>query len=234
MGGDANQQVLPGILHAYNAENVGVELWNSQQAGSRDAVGNFAKFVPPTVANGKVYLATFSNRLNVYGLFTPPVARLAVSPPSLNLGSVAVGSYAQASFVLTNLGGAPLTNGVATITPGPFTVLSGNPFDLPGYGTANVVVLFSPTNSGSYTNVATFTTLNAGSSTNLVTGIAPGPPSVTLTIALKASQAQLSWASGTLQTAVQLTGPYTNITGALSPYTLPLSGTARFFRVQVK
>ena len=32
------------------------------------AVGNFAKFCPPTVANGKVYLATFSNRLNVYGL----------------------------------------------------------------------------------------------------------------------------------------------------------------------
>ena len=187
LGGDANQQVLPGILHAYNAENVGVELWNSQQVSTRDSVGNFAKFVPPTVANGKVYLATFSNRLNVYGLLVPPVARLAVSPPVLNLGSVAVGSYAQASFVLTNLGGAPLTNGVATITPGPFTVLSGNPFDLPGYGTANVVVLFSPTNSGSYTNTATFTTLNAGSSTNLVTGIAPAPPSVTLTIVFKAN-----------------------------------------------
>ncbi|HXP60712.1 MAG TPA: hypothetical protein VN829_09485, partial [Dongiaceae bacterium] len=234
LGGDANQQVLPGILHAYNAENVGVELWNSQQVSTRDSVGNFAKFVPPTVANGKVYLATFSNRLNVYGLLAVAPARLAVSPPVLNLGSVAVDSYAQASFVLTNLGGAPLTNGVATISPGPFTVLSGNPFDLPGYGTTNVLVLFSPTNSGTFTNTAAFTTLNAGGSTNLVTGTTPTPPPVTLKLATVANQVQLSWTSGTLQTAVQLTGPYTNITGAVSPYTLPLSGTARFFRVQVQ
>src|SRR5712692_5084954 len=66
--GDANQSVRPGILHAYNAQNVSTELWNSEQLSARDSVGNFAKFVPPTVANGKVYLATFSNRLNVYGL----------------------------------------------------------------------------------------------------------------------------------------------------------------------
>lgn len=66
--GDANQHLRPGILRAYNAENVSQELWNSQQVSTRDAVGTFAKFVPPTVANGKVYLATFSNRLNVYGL----------------------------------------------------------------------------------------------------------------------------------------------------------------------
>jgi hypothetical protein len=79
LGGDANQSVRPGILRAYNAENVGLELWNSQQNSTRDAVGNFAKFVPPTVANGKIYLATFSNRLNVYGLFAPP------APPSLSV-----------------------------------------------------------------------------------------------------------------------------------------------------
>ena len=72
LNGDANQQVLPGILHAYDARNVGVELWNSEQLSWRDTVGKFAKFVPPTVANGKVYLATFANRLNVYGLQPPP------------------------------------------------------------------------------------------------------------------------------------------------------------------
>jgi len=72
IGGSAQGAVLAGILHAYNAENVAVELWNSEQLSARDAVGNFAKFVPPTIANGKLYLATFSNRLNVYGLFTPP------------------------------------------------------------------------------------------------------------------------------------------------------------------
>jgi hypothetical protein len=64
---DANQSVVSGTPHAYSAQNVGTELWDSGQV-SRDAVGNLAKFVPPTIANGKVYLATFSNRLNVYGL----------------------------------------------------------------------------------------------------------------------------------------------------------------------
>jgi hypothetical protein len=77
LGGDANQQVRAGILHAYNAENVNQELWNSQMVSARDAVGSFAKFVPPTVANGKVYLATFSNRLNVYGLL--PRLRIALN-----------------------------------------------------------------------------------------------------------------------------------------------------------
>jgi len=47
-------------------------LWNSEQLTNRDSVGNLAKFNPPAVANGKVYLATFSNRLNVYGLLPRP------------------------------------------------------------------------------------------------------------------------------------------------------------------
>jgi hypothetical protein len=70
--GSANQQTRPGILRAYNAQNVTNELWNSEQLPARDSVGNFAKFVAPTVANGKVYVATFSNRLNVYGLLPSP------------------------------------------------------------------------------------------------------------------------------------------------------------------
>ena len=78
--GDANQEVRPGILHAYNAQNVSQELWNSEQISARDGVGNFAKFVPPTVANGKVYLATFSGRLNVYGNAAGWVALPVITP----------------------------------------------------------------------------------------------------------------------------------------------------------
>ncbi|HWX19676.1 MAG TPA: hypothetical protein VN578_07195 [Candidatus Binatia bacterium] len=76
--GNAQGAIQPGVLHAYNAQNVANELWNSAQL-SRDNVGNFAKFVPPTVANGKVYLATFSNQLNVYGLFPPPALSIRLS-----------------------------------------------------------------------------------------------------------------------------------------------------------
>lgn len=70
--GDANGQVRPGVLRAYNAQSVDTELWNSERLSSRDSVGSFAKYCPPTVANGKVYLATFSNRVNVYGLLPSP------------------------------------------------------------------------------------------------------------------------------------------------------------------
>jgi hypothetical protein len=92
LGGDANQAVRPGILHAYNAQNVTNELWNSEQLKTRDSVGNFAKFVAPTVANGKVYLATFSNRLNVYGLLPRPQLSAAL------LGSQIVLSWPTNSY----------------------------------------------------------------------------------------------------------------------------------------
>lgn len=65
--GDANQSIRPGILRAFDATDVTKELWNSS-AFQEDIVGNYAKFNCPTIVNGKVYLATFSNKLNVYGL----------------------------------------------------------------------------------------------------------------------------------------------------------------------
>ena len=72
--GDASHSTVPGVLQAFDANDVTTELWNSNQNPNRDNVGNFAKFVCPTIANGKVYLATFSNKLVVYGLL--PSARL--------------------------------------------------------------------------------------------------------------------------------------------------------------
>jgi len=68
--GDANGATVPGILRAFDASNVFVELWNSKQNSARDDAGNLAKFCPPVVTNGKVYLATFSNQLMVYGLLS--------------------------------------------------------------------------------------------------------------------------------------------------------------------
>ena len=58
----------PAILHAYDAMNLGTEYWNSTQAASnRDQAGNAVKFVPPTIANGKVYVST-RTEIDVYGL----------------------------------------------------------------------------------------------------------------------------------------------------------------------
>ena len=66
--GDASHEVVPGILQAFDANDVTTELWNSNQIPGRDSIGKFAKFVCPTIANGKVYMATFSNKLVAYGL----------------------------------------------------------------------------------------------------------------------------------------------------------------------
>jgi hypothetical protein len=62
---------MAGILRAYDAQNLSHELWNSEMCPD-DELGKFPKFTPPTVANGKVYMATFSGKLMVYGLRSKP------------------------------------------------------------------------------------------------------------------------------------------------------------------
>jgi len=57
-----------GVLHALLATDVSTELWNSELNPAQDRLGILAKFAAPTIANGKVYVATFSNQLMVYGL----------------------------------------------------------------------------------------------------------------------------------------------------------------------
>jgi uncharacterized protein (TIGR03437 family) len=59
-----------GTLHAFDALNLSEELWNSDINKARDGLGMLAKFSAPTVANGKVYVATFSGSLMVYGLLS--------------------------------------------------------------------------------------------------------------------------------------------------------------------
>ena len=59
------------------------------------------------------------------------------------------------------------------------------------------------------------------------------------TVRLSASQSGndlvLSWPFGTLQEADQVTGTYTDITTATSPYTIAISKTApKFYRVKVQ
>jgi hypothetical protein len=65
---DAVSATVAGELHAFDASNLGNELWNSYQNQARDDYGNLAKYCPPVVANGRVYMATFSKQVCVYGL----------------------------------------------------------------------------------------------------------------------------------------------------------------------
>jgi hypothetical protein len=56
-----------GALHAYDAGNLARELYNSNQAGTRDQWGAGNKFITPMIARGKVYVGA-TNGVAVFGL----------------------------------------------------------------------------------------------------------------------------------------------------------------------
>lgn len=62
LDGDANTyRGVKGILLALDAQDVSRTLWTSEQFAERDRLGLFANFVPPVVANGKVFVATYGD-----------------------------------------------------------------------------------------------------------------------------------------------------------------------------
>ena len=117
--------VVDGICRAYDANDLTRELWNSKQAAGRDEVGNYAKFVMPVVNDGKLYVATFSNQLQVYGLLPGNAESYQISGSVMNNG-VPVGGV---TFTATNNGTCTATDAsgfysctvpgswVGTITP---------------------------------------------------------------------------------------------------------------------
>ena len=121
---------VPGILFAYDATNLQNLLWSTLQNPTRDGFGNWGKFVSPTIANGKVYVATASKTVAVYGLLSE---------------TVQLGSLAQTYT------GAPLAATAATTPSGlavTFTYTGAN-------GTVYPTSSTPPTDAGSYTVVAT-------------------------------------------------------------------------------
>jgi hypothetical protein len=88
---DANHQLCPGIIQAISATNVNQLLWSSDQVPT-DTVGTYAKFNNPTIANGKVYLGTFSGTVKVYGLLNGGV-------DTCNSDNIALNQPATASSV---------------------------------------------------------------------------------------------------------------------------------------
>lgn len=68
--GNANAEIVPGALVAYDATQAPngklKQLFHSD-AKAGDKLGNFAKYSTPVVANGKVYVGTFSKKVVQYG-----------------------------------------------------------------------------------------------------------------------------------------------------------------------
>jgi hypothetical protein len=93
LSGNANHGSVPGVLRAYDANNIATELYNNQQNAGRDTCNNFAKNGYATIANGKVYLGSFgtanvgSGQLCVYGLL-PTNCSIPTVPTGLTASAV--------------------------------------------------------------------------------------------------------------------------------------------------
>jgi hypothetical protein len=102
--GDANQAVVPGVLYAFNAETLAL-LWSS--TGANDDALNFAKGAPPVVANGRIYVASLSNVVSVYGLRSaaPPQQNLALAKPATGSAACAANEGPDRAVNGTTSGG---------------------------------------------------------------------------------------------------------------------------------
>jgi len=108
--GDSWHESRPGILHAYEADDIRHELWNSLERPARDDCGEYSKMAPPTIANGKVYLASFgtenigTGQFCVYGL----LPTTDTSAPAAPAGAKA--EVVNGNVILTWSAGSGVTN----------------------------------------------------------------------------------------------------------------------------
>jgi hypothetical protein len=61
---DANENIVRGMLIAFQATPKGTDiplLWHSEMVPTRDSVGLYSKFTPPTIADSRVFVASFGD-----------------------------------------------------------------------------------------------------------------------------------------------------------------------------
>jgi outer membrane protein assembly factor BamB len=66
-----NLTPVEGTLYAFDGKDVSKLLWQSSDDPA-DALGEYSKFTAPTISDGRVYVATFDGRIQVYGLRKKP------------------------------------------------------------------------------------------------------------------------------------------------------------------
>jgi hypothetical protein len=152
----------PGVLYAFDADDLTNILYESDANGARDAGGPANKFAVPVVTNGKVYIAEHT-QLDVYGILngTPAAVAPTISPNGGTFSSaqnVTLSSSTPSADIYYTLDGS---------TPTPSTTLYSAPISISSTTTIKAIA----TASG-YTQSA------VSSATFTITTQAP-PPAVT-------------------------------------------------------
>ena len=254
---DGDHGIHAGILRAFNADDLSKELWNCSLNLSRDDSGYWPKFSPPTVVNGRVYLASFppdgvsNGYINVYGLLsTAQDFAVSASPSSQNISSGGSATYAVSTTAVGAFSG-PVTLSVSGLPSGATASFSSNNFATPGSSTLTVKTSSStPAGSSTLTITGVSGSLTHSVTVSLVltTGtIGTGVISVDFvggSTAMAASEvaglvARSNWNSATASSgsALSLRDESGNSTGATvswsssSVWSLPIANTAGNFHM---
>lgn len=176
----------PGVLHAYDADNLD-EIWNSAMADA-DAVGGYVKFANPTVADGRVYVPTGSNRLVVYGVLPPVSSTNAPTVTAvMNAASYTEGPVSPGEIVVilgANLGPVDLVSGAFSETGELTTGLAGGQVTFNGipaplvYSSAAAIAAVVPYEVSGQDTVAIQVAFNGATSATQTVAVADCAPGV--------------------------------------------------------
>ncbi|WP_158615554.1 MBG domain-containing protein [Acidipila sp. EB88] len=162
---DAVHHVVQGVLYAFDAETLKL-LWSDKTQDARDEVGVFAKYCPPIVANGRMFVPTFgasistatgNGQLIAYGLLPQLVVTAA------NASMIAGGAVPTLTGSVTGLKSGDALGSTIDVTYST-TATSSSPA-----GTYPITATVSGSSVNNYR-----ISLNAGTLT--VTANTPPPP----------------------------------------------------------
>jgi hypothetical protein len=139
------------ILYAFNATNLGQQLYGSNQNSTRDNAGPAVKFAVPVVTNGKVYVGA-GGQVDVYGLLNG----VQEAPAPVISPSGGTYSTAQQITITDTLGGSAIYYTTDGSTPTTGSTKYTAPFQLSVNATVQAIAsasgyLQSPVASATYT-----------------------------------------------------------------------------------